>query len=245
MESLKIQFSRRLSAVVITLAGRLDGNSCGSFADSLDENIKAEDKFVIVDATELLAVSSAGLRELLKLVKRLSGHKTKPAIAGMNAPVALALEISGFDSLFHRVPDVDAAMECFDFGAAEQELAEDMNLGQAPLSAEGMPSEYPEGYARSWKTEPVWSERYIRHTVIGDPEADALIQALQGETEERKRALIQAGIEGGVDAIPDAPVEVRDFFSGIEKVPEWFDSDATELGCRAFHLNSQIKTRPC
>ncbi|MFK5923201.1 MAG: oxygenase MpaB family protein [Verrucomicrobiota bacterium] len=240
MESLEIEFSQRVMVTTIALAGRLDGNSCGAFADSLDENLKAKDKFVIVDARELVAVSSAGLRELLKLVKRLSVHKTKPAIAGMNTPVALALEISGFDSLFHRAADVDAAMECFDFGEVEQDPSVEVDPGQGPAMVEGIPSEYPEGYTRSWRIEPVWSERYVRHTIIGDPEADALIRALQGETEERKQVLIQAGIEGGVDAIPDAPDEVRDFFSSIEKVPEWFDPNATEPGCRAFHLNSQM-----
>lgn len=103
-----------------------------------------------------------------------------------------------------------------------------------------IPTLYRAGYERARAVDPVVAERYVRHTVQGDPEADAVTAALTAFPGAVGERWIQGGIENGPEAIPDAPQVVRDFFAAIDQAPSWFDPAQTALGCRAFHQNSQM-----
>lgn len=103
-----------------------------------------------------------------------------------------------------------------------------------------IPHDYQEGFAKARGIDAAEAERYLRHTQIGDPEADALIEFLQTRHREQAMEWIQRGIEGGPAALPEAPENVREFFAGIERVPAWFEPAKVSVGCRAFHRHSEM-----
>lgn len=103
-----------------------------------------------------------------------------------------------------------------------------------------VPLEYQTGFAAASLVDPVAAERYVRHSQVGDPEADALIGLLQTRYPDVAAEWIRRGIEGGAVALPEAPGAVREFFSEIERVPGWFDPRLALSGCRAFHRHSEM-----
>lgn len=110
-EQLNLQARREGSVVVLVLEGSLDGNTCEPFSAFLASNVRDEDALVALDLSTLTYVSSAGLRELLKLAKRLHVHRRRPAIAAAQPNVTAVLEIAGFTSLFLCTPDLLTALK--------------------------------------------------------------------------------------------------------------------------------------
>lgn len=104
---------------MLVITGRLDGFTAGAFNRFLTEHLTEDDVKIVLDVTGLEYISSAGLRELMLLLRRLAKHKARPAIFGMTPPVALALEIAGFDVLFNRAKDRVTAVKAVTHGAAD------------------------------------------------------------------------------------------------------------------------------
>lgn len=110
-ENLNLQVWRDGAVVVVGLNGKLDGNTSGLFSAFLASNVREEDVLVALDFSALSYLSSAGLRELLKLAKRLNTHRRRPAIAAAQPSVKVVLEISGFTSLFHCTTNLPSAVK--------------------------------------------------------------------------------------------------------------------------------------
>lgn len=103
-----------------------------------------------------------------------------------------------------------------------------------------IPTDYTAGHAAARRIDPALADRYVRFTTVGDPLADALIAAFQEHPVSLQRQWMQRGIEGGPDAVADAPDAVRAFFAESGRVPPWFDPAAALPGCRAFHRHSEM-----
>jgi len=110
MKDFTVRLDREGHAAVVVIAGRLDGNTSGTFSRFLVEHLAEDDVAIVLDVTGLEFISSAGLREFMALLKRLDKKKARPAIFGVGTTVGLALEIVGFDVLFHRAKDRASAI---------------------------------------------------------------------------------------------------------------------------------------
>lgn len=104
-----------------------------------------------------------------------------------------------------------------------------------------VPLAYAEGYDKAVAEDAALAERYIRHTMIGDPPADRAVEAL--------RPLVATGRDGRVIAAvltdpeappPDTPEALRALVAEAARVPEWFDPDTAMLATRAFLRNSDL-----
>ncbi|MBX3653839.1 MAG: DUF2236 domain-containing protein [Ramlibacter sp.] len=102
------------------------------------------------------------------------------------------------------------------------------------------PREYQAGHQLARALDQDLADRYVRHTLIGDPEVDEMLAELDGHGAALKHGWIQRGIEGGADAIPDAPACARELFDRIAEVPSWWRPGDELPGCRAFHRHSQM-----
>lgn len=109
-----------------------------------------------------------------------------------------------------------------------------------PLNENGIPSEYRAGFRQAKLIDQGLAETYMRHTLIGDPDADALIEYLSALSPDQAEHWIREGIENGLEGLADAPVPVREFFEKVEAVPEWFDPAQVRIGCAAFHRHSTM-----
>ena len=103
-----------------------------------------------------------------------------------------------------------------------------------------IPSAYQAGYARAREVNPELAARYIEHTTMDDPVADAVIEALAPFDHGQVHRFIKAGMERDEKSLAEAPQLLRDFFADIEPRPAWFDPSAVLSGCTAFHKFSDL-----
>lgn len=100
-----------------------------------------------------------------------------------------------------------------------------------------VPSTYAEGYEAARRYDPVLADSYIRHTTVGDPELDPVMDELARLPPAQMHRLVRAGVEqNDEDALRRAPQALREFFDNV-RVPDWVDFEAFKPGQRAFHAN--------
>ncbi len=103
-----------------------------------------------------------------------------------------------------------------------------------------VPTDYRPRYERARAVNPELAEKYVAHTLIGDPEADALMEELSTIDADGAFRFLQAGMDQERDALRDAPPTVRAFFQNLETPPDWVDLDAHHPAVRMFHRNSKL-----
>ncbi|GAC1381448.1 MAG: oxygenase MpaB family protein [Marmoricola sp.] len=69
-------------------------------------------------------------------------------------------------------------------------------------------------------------------TLLGDPVADAFASSAPAGGVPSLFAMLRTACRGGVDAVPDAPVELRNLISAMEVVPSWIDRTLVDEGSR-------------
>ena len=103
-----------------------------------------------------------------------------------------------------------------------------------------IPSSYQSGYKEALLIDPDLAKTYIRHTLIGDPDADALINAISDVDYEQQGEIIRAGMNRDEKRLRDAPQAVRVFFEKVGTPPVWFDPQSVYPGCRGFQAYSDL-----
>lgn len=101
------------------------------------------------------------------------------------------------------------------------------------------PTAYTEGYAKARLVDEALADNYIRHTTVGDPELDPVMEELASMNPGQLHRFIGAGIEQHGEVLRDAPKSLRDFFANLED-PPWLDREAFRPGIRAFHANVDL-----
>ena len=102
-----------------------------------------------------------------------------------------------------------------------------------------MPSAYIQGYEKAHVCDQALADNYIRHTWLGDPELDPIMEELADLPAHSMHRFIKAGIEGPDEILSTAPESLRNFF--LEwKEPEWLDYDVFEPGIRSFNTNVDL-----
>jgi|HubBroStandDraft_6_1064221.scaffolds.fasta_scaffold1462410_2 anti-anti-sigma factor len=90
--------------LVVTASGRLDGNSSGAFAEKIEPLIAGFEPRLLLDFSGIDFVSSAGLRVVLSLLKKVKAANGIFALCAVQAPVLEVLDISGFTSMIDVHP---------------------------------------------------------------------------------------------------------------------------------------------
>ena len=103
-----------------------------------------------------------------------------------------------------------------------------------------VPADYRGGSERARAIDAELAERYVAHTLVGDPAADAVVAELAPLDPEQARRFLQAGMDRERDVLRDAPPLLQSFFEGLETPPAWVDIDAFAPGIRMFHRNSSV-----
>lgn len=96
--------------VVVRLAGRLDSSAAPAAEERLTSAVAGEAPRVAIDMSQLSYVSSAGLRVLLVVGKKVQQAKGKLALGGLGANVRDVFTATGFDTILTIVPDAAAAV---------------------------------------------------------------------------------------------------------------------------------------
>lgn len=106
--------TRSLDGVVaIDIEGKLDTTTSSGTLDVLLQHLQGDPPGVLINLAPLEFVSSAGLRVILRVAKRVRAYGGAMKVSGAQGMVKEVLEISGFDSLLDLYDDEDQAMAAF------------------------------------------------------------------------------------------------------------------------------------
>lgn len=99
------------------------------------------------------------------------------------------------------------------------------------------PSAYVAGYAKARAVDQEAADNYIRHTTIGDPELDPVMEELSSMNPGKLHGFIRSGIEQDEGGLRAAPQRLRDFFRHVDEEPPWLDRASFHPGRLAFYRN--------
>ncbi|MGD8387131.1 MAG: STAS domain-containing protein [Desulfobacteraceae bacterium] len=95
--------------VVISVKGRMDAISAPEFEKDLDTRIGQGQMRFVIDLADLDYISSAGLRSILALAKKVKTGEGMLHLAALKEPVKEVFDISGFSSIIPIFDSVDTA----------------------------------------------------------------------------------------------------------------------------------------
>ena len=84
------------------------------------------------------------------------------------------------------------------------------------------------------------ADNYVKHTSIGDPDLDPVMQELSSMPPDDLHRFIGAAIEQHDEVVRKVPQALRDIFKNLEEPPLWLNRRAFEPGIRAFHGNVDL-----
>lgn len=78
-------------------------------------------------------------------------------------------------------------------------------------------------------------QQYARSYYDADPVAEAFVEEVyKTQGQAAGRAMLDAALAHGVDAVANAPESLKRLFAEMEQTPAWVDHDLVELGARVF-----------
>ncbi len=107
---MEIQKRKEKDLLLVTVKGRLDAVTAPQFEENLGQAIGQGEKGVLIDLSDLQYISSAGLRSLLVLAKKLKMTQGELLFSGLQGPVKEVFKISGFFSIFKVFDSQEAAL---------------------------------------------------------------------------------------------------------------------------------------
>ena len=106
---MKIEKKQEEKATVVSIKGRMDAVSSPEFERETAPLLAEGSNVVILDLAALEYISSAGLRSILTLTKKLKSTGGQLLIAGLQGVVKEVFEISGFPSIIPLFDSVESA----------------------------------------------------------------------------------------------------------------------------------------
>ncbi|MDE1902624.1 MAG: STAS domain-containing protein [Alphaproteobacteria bacterium] len=95
---------------VLKPKGHLDSNTGPAFESELLQLINSGTGRLLLDFSDLIYISSAGLRVVLLAAKRLRSANGRLALCSLNPQIAEVFRISGFDAILDIHPSSESAL---------------------------------------------------------------------------------------------------------------------------------------
>ncbi|MYL05399.1 MAG: DUF2236 domain-containing protein, partial [Gemmatimonadales bacterium] len=116
-----------------------------------------------------------------------------------------------------------------------------MNWGGEINSRMRIPSSYAPGYEAARAIDSRLADDYIRHTTIGDPLADRVVEDLAATCAPGEvHALIASALRDPFRLPDGLPDSLRELVGEVSVVPDWYDPDLAQAATRGFIRNSNI-----
>ncbi|NQV35751.1 MAG: STAS domain-containing protein [Phycisphaeraceae bacterium] len=107
---MNITLSKVDKALIASVEGRLDAETSSDMETQLNEAIEKERSSLILDLDHLEYISSAGLRVILSLAKKVKTSGKAFMLCSLQDSVEQVFEISGFVGIMKIVADKEAAL---------------------------------------------------------------------------------------------------------------------------------------
>lgn len=75
-------------------------------------------------------------------------------------------------------------------------------------------------------------DAYRKFTKMGDPLADAVVDMFRRLPTGHGRRMFEIALTRGIDAVPDAPEELKAFFAQVDSIPYWVDQEKLDHAAR-------------
>ena len=98
-QNLTMQAENKAGVLVAKTTGRIDGGNSGPFQEALQSLLEDGPTALVLDFEDLVYISSAGLRVILLLARRLGTKAGKVAVCSLTESVSEVFQISGFDKI--------------------------------------------------------------------------------------------------------------------------------------------------
>ncbi len=106
-----IQTSKQGQAAVVKPHGRMDAATAPLFEQACDKLIREGEKAMVLDLSALEYISSAGLRTILSVGKKIKSASGKLALCSLTGMVKEVFDISGFTTMFAVSDTVEQAVK--------------------------------------------------------------------------------------------------------------------------------------
>ena len=103
-----------------------------------------------------------------------------------------------------------------------------------------LPTDYLPQREKALAHDPKRASNYFKHTLMGDPVVDEMLEECSSLERAELYLFIQAGMDEDKSALAAAPAALREFFDGLDSVPDWFHEIDPMPGIRSFHRNSPL-----
>lgn len=107
---MQIQTQKDQGYLIVGISGRLDSVSASEFDTAAKKWLEEGESQVILDLRQLDYISSAGLRVILALAKKLKSSQGSLSWCGLSEMVQDVICCAGFDSFIPIFPDSRSAM---------------------------------------------------------------------------------------------------------------------------------------
>lgn len=105
-----IQQTDQDGITIVAPAGRIDTTTSPVVEDAFRRAVDGGARTILVDFGNVEYISSAGLRVLLVLAKRMRDLQGRLVLCGLGGPVRQVFQLAGFLPLFHVEPSQGAAL---------------------------------------------------------------------------------------------------------------------------------------
>ncbi len=100
------------NATIIKAEGRLDAITVTDFEEKVVPLSVSGTQNLIIDFSNLVYISSAGLRAILKIAKGCKEKSCKLVLCSLSKEVSEVFKISGFDLIVNIKSDLESALAC-------------------------------------------------------------------------------------------------------------------------------------
>lgn len=107
---MKINTRKEKNALVVYVKGRMDAVFSAEFENKMAALVDSGENTFIIDLGELEYISSAGIRSILVLTKKLEARAGKLALCSLKDLVEEVFKISGFISIIPVYESVESAL---------------------------------------------------------------------------------------------------------------------------------------
>ncbi len=98
------------SISIVSLSGRMDASTTNDFENACNVLLQADKIKLLIDMNELEYISSAGLRGILTIVKRIKQKQGQIAFCALQNMVSEVFKVSGFTSMLSIYNNKDEAL---------------------------------------------------------------------------------------------------------------------------------------
>lgn len=107
---MELKTRKEKNATVVSIKGRMDSISSPEFEKELSELMAEGQINLIIDFGELDYISSAGLRSILAVAKKLENKEGKLLLSALKGMVKEVFEITGFTAIIPVYESVESAL---------------------------------------------------------------------------------------------------------------------------------------